>query len=65
MSKKKKRKQLESQSAQLNIMPFIDIFSMLNTFLLISASFVSIGILKVQVPFLPILHRINLYLLVH
>ena len=37
---------------ELNIMPFIDIFSMLNTFLLFSAVFVSIGILEVQIPFL-------------
>ena len=50
-SRKKKRKQLDCKAATLNIMPFIDIFSMLNTFLLISASFLSIGILKVQIPF--------------
>lgn len=37
---------------ELNIMPFIDIFSLLNTFLLFTATFVSIGLLKVQVPFL-------------
>ena len=49
--KKKKRKKLKCETAGLNIMPFIDVFSMLNTFLLVSASFVSIGILKVQVPF--------------
>ncbi len=33
-------------------MPFIDVFSMLNTFLLFSAVFLSIGILEVQIPFL-------------
>ena len=33
-------------------MPFIDIFSLLNTFLLFTATFVSIGLLRVQVPFL-------------
>src|SRR5688572_25354585 len=33
-------------------MPFIDIFSMLNTFLLVSASFIGLGILEVQIPFL-------------
>ena len=33
-------------------MPFIDIFSLLNTFLLFTATFVSIGLLQVQVPFL-------------
>tara|TARA_B100001094_G_C17952713_1_gene681428 strand:+ start:292 stop:843 length:552 start_codon:yes stop_codon:yes gene_type:complete len=36
----------------LNIMPFIDIFSILNTFLLMSATFVNIGIIQVQIPFL-------------
>ena len=49
--KKRKRKALKCEAAGLNIMPFIDVFSMLNTFLLVSASFVSIGILKVQIPF--------------
>lgn len=33
-------------------MPFIDIFSLLNTFLLFTATFVSLGVLRVQVPFL-------------
>ena len=33
-------------------MPFVDIFSLLTTFLLFSAVFVKIGILEVQVPFL-------------
>ena len=33
-------------------MPFIDIFSMLNTFLLFSAVFLSVGIIEVQIPFL-------------
>lgn len=51
MSRKKQRKKLDSKTAELNIMPFIDIFSMLNTFLLVSASFVNIGIMRVQVPF--------------
>ncbi|MCX6126754.1 MAG: biopolymer transporter ExbD, partial [Proteobacteria bacterium] len=37
---------------ELNIMPFIDIFSMLNTFLLFTAVFLSMGILEVQIPFL-------------
>lgn len=37
---------------ELNIMPFIDIFSMLNTFLLVSAAFINIGLLEVQVPFM-------------
>ena len=33
-------------------MPFIDIFSMLNTFLLFTAVFLSVGILEVQIHFL-------------
>jgi len=52
VARKKKRPQIKQKSAELNIMPFIDIFSMLNTFLLVSAAFVNLGILKVQVPFL-------------
>ena len=32
-------------------MPFIDVFSLLNTFLLMSAAFLTFGILEVQVPF--------------
>jgi biopolymer transport protein ExbD len=50
--KHKKRKKLDSKAAELNIMPFIDIFSMLNTFLLVSAVFVNIGIHEVQIPFM-------------
>lgn len=52
---KKKRKgpaKSGPDAPELNIMPFIDIFSMLNTFLLVSASFLGLGILEVQVPFL-------------
>lgn len=52
MGKKKKRPKPRTVSAELNVMPFIDIFSMLNTFLLVSAAFVSLGIVEVQVPFL-------------
>ena len=33
-------------------MPFIDVFSMLNTFLLFTAVFVTIGITEVQIPFI-------------
>ena len=55
-SRKKKlkhaKRKVKVRSAELNIMPFIDIFSMLNTFLLISAAFINLGIIKVQVPFL-------------
>jgi len=42
----------EADSPELNLMPFIDIFAMLNTFLLVSASFLGLGILEVQIPFL-------------
>jgi biopolymer transport protein ExbD len=37
---------------ELNIMPFIDVFSLLTTFLLMAAVFVAIGIIEVQIPFL-------------
>ncbi len=33
-------------------MPFIDVFSLLNTFLLMSAVFIAIGVLEVEIPFL-------------
>lgn len=49
---KGKRDLPEVRDVELNIMPFIDIFSLLNTFLLFTATFVSIGLLRVQVPFL-------------
>ncbi len=55
MSGKKHKRRNTSvgpESPELNIMPFIDIFSMLNTFLLVSAAFIGLGILEVQVPFL-------------
>jgi biopolymer transport protein ExbD len=52
MSRKKKRPKVEYKDVELNIMPFIDVFSMLNTFLLFTAVFLSVGILEVQVPFL-------------
>lgn len=57
MSNHKKRKWIPSggsgpDAPELNIMPFIDIFSMLNTFLLVSAAFIGLGIIEVQVPFL-------------
>lgn len=50
-ARKKNRKRKDPGAAELNIMPFIDIFSMLNTFLLVSAAFINIGILEVQIPF--------------
>jgi biopolymer transport protein ExbD len=55
VSKKHKRRSSGGagpDAPELNIMPFIDIFSMLNTFLLVSASFIGLGILEVQIPFL-------------
>lgn len=52
MSRKRKKHRLEYKDVELNIMPFIDIFSMLNTFLLFTAVFLSVGVLEVQIPFL-------------
>ena len=52
MSRKKKKRTVEYKDIELNIMPFIDVFSMLNTFLLFTAVFLSVGILEVQIPFL-------------
>lgn len=53
MRRKHKRNMVEAPGGvELNIMPFIDIFSLLCTFLLFSAVFISIGIHVVQVPFL-------------
>jgi len=50
--RKMKRKGIPYRDIELNIMPFIDVFSLLNTFLLMSAVFLSVGILEVQIPFL-------------
>jgi biopolymer transport protein ExbD len=52
MKKKKRRGSVPYRDIELNIMPFVDVFSLLNTFLLMSAAFLTIGILEVQVPFL-------------
>jgi hypothetical protein len=52
---RKKRKKIPKKDEfdiELNIIPFIDVFSMLNTFLLFSAVFVATGIIEVQIPFL-------------
>lgn len=51
---KKKKKRVEGKyvDVELNIVPFIDVFSMLNTFLLMTAVFTAIGIIEVQIPFL-------------
>jgi len=50
--RKRSQKPNEYSDIQLNIVPFIDVFSMLNTFLLFSAVFVATGIIEVQIPFL-------------
>lgn len=47
-----KKKNAKYRDISLNVMPFIDVFSLLNTFLLMSAVFLSVGILEVQIPFL-------------
>jgi biopolymer transport protein ExbD len=47
----KKKRVHGDDAVQLNIMPFIDIFSLLCTFLLFTAVFASIGIHNVQIPF--------------
>lgn len=55
MSRRKKRKNRSAggeETIELVLMPFIDVFSLLTTFLLFSAVFVHIGVLEVQVPFL-------------
>lgn len=52
MAGRKKKKSKKYKDISLNIMPFIDVFSLLNTFLLMSAVFLSVGILEVQIPFL-------------
>lgn len=49
---RRKKKSLRYVEPELNIMPFIDVFGLLTTYLLFSAVFVSIGILEVQVPFI-------------
>lgn len=50
--RRRKRPKVDYVDAELNVMPFIDVFSMLNTFLLFSAVFLSIGIIEVQIPYL-------------
>ena len=52
MSRKKKRRKIQYRDVELNIMPFIDVFSLLNTFLLMSAVFLALGVIEVQIPFL-------------
>ncbi len=52
MARMKKKHKFSYREPELNIMPFIDVFGLLTTYLLFSAVFVSIGILDVQVPFL-------------
>ncbi len=50
--RKKKKKSIPYSEVHLNMMPFIDAFSVLITFLLMTAAFVTIGIVEVQIPFL-------------
>ena len=50
--KRRKRRSVGYADIELNIMPFVDVFSMLNTFLLFSAVFFSLGMFEVQLPFL-------------
>lgn len=54
MARRKRRLKQTSDGPpiDLNVMPFIDVFSLLTTFLLFVAVFTHIGILEVQVPFL-------------
>lgn len=53
MSRFGKKKVFETAaSVELNIMPFIDVFSLLCTFLLFSAVFLSVGVHFVQIPFI-------------
>jgi biopolymer transport protein ExbD len=49
--KRRKKRASEYRDIELNIMPFIDVFSLLNTFLLFSAAFFSLGMFEVQLPF--------------
>ncbi len=51
--KKKHRKKALAgyEEPELNVMPFIDVFGLLTTYLLFSAVFVSVGIHEVQIPF--------------
>lgn len=54
MSRSRRRKKNLGGSAvpvELNVMPFIDVFSLLTTFLLFSAVFITIGVIEVQLPF--------------
>lgn len=48
----KKRSKGEGKPVELNVTPMIDMFSMLNSFLLMTAVFSSTGEVRVEVPFL-------------
>ena len=50
--KKKTRNRFVNNEVELNVMPFIDVFSLLCIFLLSSAVFLSVGTHRIQVPFL-------------
>ena len=49
--RKSKAKHQMGDPIDLNVMPFVDVFSLLTTFLLFTATYVQIGVLEVQVPF--------------
>ena len=51
MKKKKRKLSAATAAVDINVMPFIDVFSLLCTFLLFSSVFITIGIHTVQVPF--------------
>ncbi len=54
MSRRRRKKRGQGtgyKDVELNIMPFIDVFSILTTFLLMTAVFSAVGIHEVQVPF--------------
>lgn len=48
----KKRSKGEARPVELNVTPMIDMFSMLNSFLLMTAVFSSTGEIRVEIPFL-------------
>jgi biopolymer transport protein ExbD len=52
MKRKRRGADTQTGAVELNVMPFIDVFSLLTTFLLFSAVFIQIGVLEVQIPFL-------------
>jgi len=51
LKKNKKNRSTSIQAVDINVMPFIDVFSLLCTFLLFSSVFITIGVHTVQIPF--------------